>query len=99
VFLQFLLPPLYEGLQAAARQGPVIILIASQYSCSAIIVLMSGDPHHVPLPSVTLAELTNLKDRFIRAIQHACIMGPKVPRNDVGISTWLGTSYNNAKPV
>ncbi|KAG2131925.1 CHAT domain-containing protein [Suillus cothurnatus] len=74
----FLLPPLYEGLQAAACQGPVIILITSQYSCSAIIVLMSGDPHHVPLPSVTLAELTNLKDRFVRAIQHACIMGPKL---------------------
>ncbi|KAG1766373.1 CHAT domain-containing protein [Suillus placidus] len=50
VFSRFLLPPLYEDLQAAARQGPVIILIASQYSCSAIIVPTSGDPHHVPLP-------------------------------------------------
>jgi CHAT domain-containing protein/tetratricopeptide (TPR) repeat protein len=82
-FSRFLLPPLYEGLQAAARQGPVIILIASQYSCSAIIVPPSGDPHHVPLPSVTLVELTNLKDRFARAIRHARIMGPKVPRNDL----------------
>ncbi|KAG2114099.1 hypothetical protein BD769DRAFT_1363903, partial [Suillus cothurnatus] len=82
-FSRFLLPPLYEGLQAAARQGPVIILIASQYSCSAIIVPPSGDPHHVPLPSVTLAELTNLKDRFARAIRHARIMGPKVPQNDL----------------
>ncbi|KAG1767867.1 CHAT domain-containing protein, partial [Suillus placidus] len=45
-FSRFLLPPLYEGLQAAARQGPVIILIASQYSCSAIIIPTSGDPHH-----------------------------------------------------
>ncbi|KAG2131922.1 hypothetical protein BD769DRAFT_1774982 [Suillus cothurnatus] len=82
-FSRFLLPPLYEGLQAAARQGLVIILIASQYSCSAIIVPPSGDPHHVPLPSVTLVELTNLKDRFARAIRHARIMGPKVPRNDL----------------
>ncbi|KAG2131933.1 CHAT domain-containing protein [Suillus cothurnatus] len=82
-FSRFLLPPLYEGLQAAARQGPVIILIASEYSCSAIIVPPSGDPHHVPLPSVTLVELTNLKDRFARAIRHARIMGPKVPRNDL----------------
>ncbi|KAG2139825.1 CHAT domain-containing protein [Suillus bovinus] len=40
-FSRFLLPPLYEDLQAAARQGPVIILIAR-------------GPHHVPLPSVTL---------------------------------------------
>ncbi|KAG2114102.1 CHAT domain-containing protein [Suillus cothurnatus] len=82
-FSRFLLPPLYGGLQAAARQGPVIILIASQYSCSAIIVPPSGDPHHVPLPSVTLVELTNLKDRFARAIRHARVMGPKVPRNDL----------------
>jgi CHAT domain-containing protein/tetratricopeptide (TPR) repeat protein len=82
-FSRFLLLPLYEGLQAAARQGPVIILIASEYSCSAIIVPPSGDPHHVPLPSVTLVELTNLKDRFARAIRHARIMGPKVPQNDL----------------
>ncbi|KAG1897262.1 CHAT domain-containing protein [Suillus fuscotomentosus] len=82
-FSRFLLPPLYADLQAAARQGPVIILIASQYSCSAIIVPTSGDPHHVPLPSVTLADLTNLKDRFARAIRHASTLGPKVPRNDL----------------
>ncbi|KAG1823765.1 CHAT domain-containing protein [Suillus subaureus] len=82
-FSRFLLPPLYKNLQAAARHGPVIILIASQYSCSAIIVPTSGDPHHVPLPSVSLTELNNLKDRFARAIRHASIMGPKVPRNDL----------------
>ncbi|KAG1790417.1 CHAT domain-containing protein [Suillus plorans] len=82
-FSRFLLPPLYADLQAAARQGPVIILIASQYSCSAVIVPTSGDPHHVPLSSVTLAELTNLKDRFARAIRHASTLGPKVPRNDL----------------
>ncbi|KAG2094849.1 CHAT domain-containing protein [Suillus discolor] len=82
-FSRFLLPPLYADLQAAARQGPVIILIASQYSCSAIIVPTSGDPHHVPLPSVTLADLTNLKNRFARAIRHASTIGPKVPRNDL----------------
>ncbi|KAG2094853.1 CHAT domain-containing protein [Suillus discolor] len=82
-FSRFLLPPLYADLQAAARQGPVIILIASQYSCSAIIVPTSGDPHHVPLPSVTLADLTNLKDRIARAIRHASTLAPKVPRNDL----------------
>ncbi|KAG1773737.1 CHAT domain-containing protein [Suillus placidus] len=82
-FSRFLLPPLYEDLQAAARQGPVIILIASEHSCSVIIVPTSGDPHHVPLPSVALVELNNLKDRFARAIRHASIMGPKQPRNDL----------------
>jgi septal ring factor EnvC (AmiA/AmiB activator) len=67
-FSRFLLPLSYEDLQAAARHGPVIILIASQYSCNAIIVPTSGEPHHVPLPSVTLTDLNNLKDRFARAI-------------------------------
>ncbi|KAG2092405.1 CHAT domain-containing protein [Suillus cothurnatus] len=82
-FSCFLLPLSYEDLQAAARQGPVVILIASQYSCSAIIIPTSGDPHNVPLPSVSLTELNNLKDRFARAIRHASVMGPKVPRNDL----------------
>ncbi|KAG2344790.1 hypothetical protein BDR05DRAFT_909343, partial [Suillus weaverae] len=82
-FSQFLLPPLYEDLQAAARQGPVIILIASQYSCSAIIVPTSGDPHHVPLPSVALADLKILKDRFARAIRHASWMNPTELRSDL----------------
>ncbi|KAG1774540.1 CHAT domain-containing protein [Suillus placidus] len=82
-FSRFLLPPSYEDLQAAARHGPVIILIASQYSCSAIIVPTSGDLHHVPLPSITLADLKTLKDRFTRAIQHASRMNPAETRTDL----------------
>ncbi|KAG1747331.1 CHAT domain-containing protein [Suillus lakei] len=82
-FSRFLLSPSYADLQAAAHHGPVIILIASQYSCSAIIVSTSGEPHHVPLPSITLTDLKNLKDRFARAIRQASIMGPKEPRNDL----------------
>ncbi|KAG1779539.1 CHAT domain-containing protein [Suillus placidus] len=82
-FSRFLLPPLYEDLQAAARQGPVIILVASQYSCSAIVVPTPGDLHHVPLPSVALADLKTLKDRFTRAIRHASRMNPTELRSDL----------------
>ncbi|KAG1775549.1 CHAT domain-containing protein [Suillus placidus] len=82
-FSRFLLPPSYEGLQAAACQGPVIILVASQYSCSAIVVPTSGEPYHVSFPSVTLTDLKNFKDRFARAIRNASVMGPKQPRNDL----------------
>ncbi|KAG1728463.1 CHAT domain-containing protein [Suillus lakei] len=82
-FSWFLLPPSYEDLQAAARYGPVIVLIASQYSCGAIVVPTSGGPHHVPLSSITLTDLNNLKDRFARAIRHTSIMGPKELRNDI----------------
>ncbi|KAG2339520.1 TPR-like protein [Suillus weaverae] len=83
VFSRFLLPPSYEDLQVAARHGPVIILIASQYSCSAIIVPTSGDPHHIPLPSIALTDLKTLKDRFTRAIQHASRMNPAESRTDL----------------
>ncbi|KAG2112716.1 CHAT domain-containing protein [Suillus discolor] len=82
-FSRFLLPPLYEDLQAAARQGPVIILIASRYSCSAIIVPTSGDPHHVPLPSIALTDLKILKDRFTRAIRDSSRMNPGELRTDL----------------
>ncbi|KAG2361543.1 hypothetical protein BDR07DRAFT_1409531, partial [Suillus spraguei] len=52
-FSRFLLPPSYEDLQAAARHGPVIIFVASQYSCSAIIVRRQESP---------IMFLANLKD-------------------------------------
>ncbi|KAG1803160.1 hypothetical protein EV424DRAFT_1544997 [Suillus variegatus] len=35
---------------------------------------MSGDPHHVPLPSIALAELKILKDSFTRAIRHSSLL-------------------------
>ncbi|KAG1830068.1 hypothetical protein DFJ58DRAFT_750614 [Suillus subalutaceus] len=60
-FSRFLLPPSYEDLQLAARHGPVIILVASQYSCSAIVVPTSGEPHHVQFPRVNLTHLEKLK--------------------------------------
>ncbi|KAG1758635.1 CHAT domain-containing protein [Suillus occidentalis] len=82
-FSRFLLPPAYEDLQAAARHGPVIIPIASQYSCGAIIVPTSGEPHHIPLPSIALADLTILKERFTRAIRYASRMNPKETRTDL----------------
>ncbi|KAG2343054.1 hypothetical protein BDR05DRAFT_990020 [Suillus weaverae] len=82
-FSRFLLLPLYADLQAAARHGPVIIPIASQHSCSAIIVPTSGDPHHIPLSSITLADLKTLKDRFTRAIRHASRMDPAETRTDL----------------
>ncbi|KIK42231.1 hypothetical protein CY34DRAFT_805131 [Suillus luteus UH-Slu-Lm8-n1] len=82
-FSRFLLPPAYEDLQAAARHGPVILLIASKYSCNAIIVPTSGDPHHVPLSSIALADLNSLKRRFPGAIQNAKWKNPTEPRNDL----------------
>ncbi|KAG1902478.1 uncharacterized protein F5891DRAFT_163918 [Suillus fuscotomentosus] len=49
----------------------------------AIIVPMSGDPHHVPLPSIALADMKILKDRFSRAIRDSSRMNPGESRTDL----------------
>ncbi|KAG1850199.1 CHAT domain-containing protein [Suillus subalutaceus] len=84
-FSRFLLPPSYDDLQAAARHGPVIILIASQYSCNAIVVPTSGEPHHVQFPRITLAHLEKLKNDFAREIRHASFMRPKETRKELQV--------------
>ncbi|KAG1730546.1 CHAT domain-containing protein [Suillus paluster] len=82
---QFLLPPSYEDLQAAASHGPVIIFNASKYSCDALIVPTSGQPHHVPFRFLALADLEMLKKDFAREIRHASLMGPTEPRKDLRV--------------
>ncbi|KAG1877052.1 CHAT domain-containing protein [Suillus tomentosus] len=84
-FSRFLLPPSYTELKAAARHGPVIILVASQYSCSAIIVPTSGEPHHVLFPRITLAHLERLKSDFSREIRLASFMRPEETRKELQI--------------
>ncbi|KAG0695706.1 CHAT domain-containing protein [Suillus ampliporus] len=83
-FSRFLLPPSYKDLQAAALHGPVIILIASEYSCNAVIVPMSGEPHHVPFP-FALINLEMLKEDFARVIRQAALMGPTEPRTELRV--------------
>ncbi|KAG1731804.1 CHAT domain-containing protein [Suillus paluster] len=48
-FDRFLLAPLFSELQDAARDGPIIVLIASKSSCNAIIVPHKGHPVSVEL--------------------------------------------------
>ncbi|KAG1837334.1 TPR-like protein [Suillus subalutaceus] len=50
-FSHFLLPPLFSDLQDAARDGPVIVLIASESSCNAIIVRHHQSPTGIQLPT------------------------------------------------
>ncbi|KAG1853201.1 CHAT domain-containing protein [Suillus subalutaceus] len=84
-FSRFLLPLSYEDLQAAARHGPVIILVASQYSCSAIVVPTSGKPHHVQFPRVNLTHLEKLKSDFAREIRLASFMRPEETRKELQV--------------
>ncbi|KAF8840595.1 hypothetical protein BDN67DRAFT_630089 [Paxillus ammoniavirescens] len=66
-FSKFLLPPSFSDLQKASSEGPVIILIASQYSCDAIIVLHKESPIHIPLKT-TLDTLTALVHQFQKEV-------------------------------
>ncbi|KAG1721703.1 CHAT domain-containing protein [Suillus lakei] len=84
-FSRFLLPPSYTDLQVAALHGPVIILVASKYSCSAIVVPTSGEPHHVRFPRITLPDLEKLKDDFATAIRHTARMRPEEPRKKLRV--------------
>ncbi|KAG1804089.1 CHAT domain-containing protein [Suillus variegatus] len=50
-FSRFLLPPLFSHLQDAARDGPIVVLIASQSSCHAIIISHKQPPASIQLPT------------------------------------------------
>ncbi|KAG1822523.1 CHAT domain-containing protein [Suillus subaureus] len=60
---RFLLPPLFSDLQMATKEGPVIIVDASQYGCDALIVLRDQNPVHVPI-DVTRTEVSELCSDF-----------------------------------
>ncbi|KAG1865653.1 hypothetical protein C8R48DRAFT_747702 [Suillus tomentosus] len=67
-FSHFLLPPLFSDLQDAAHDGPIIVLIASIWSCDAIII-----PHKQPPTSIQLP--TNMQKLVTKAVPKDA--GPK----------------------
>jgi hypothetical protein len=66
---RFLLPQLFSNLQKAAKDGPVIIVNASQYSYDALIIMSTQDPVHIPL-NVTQAEFSELSSEFQSITEH-----------------------------
>ncbi|KAJ8587014.1 hypothetical protein M405DRAFT_742629 [Rhizopogon salebrosus TDB-379] len=60
-FSRFMLPPLFSDLQDAARDGPVVVLIASDSSCNAIIIRHRQSPINVPL----LTNVTKLQQLVV----------------------------------
>ncbi|KAG2147890.1 CHAT domain-containing protein [Suillus bovinus] len=67
-FSSFLLPPLFSDLQAAARDGPIIILIASESSCDAIIIPHKQPPTSIQLP-IDIQKLVKLINTFPEAVE------------------------------
>ena len=56
---RFLSPSPFVDLQQAARDGPVIVVNASQYGCDALVILLDRDPVHIPL-QITQARVRDL---------------------------------------
>ncbi|KAG2156326.1 CHAT domain-containing protein [Suillus clintonianus] len=67
-FSRFLLPPLFSDLQHAARDGPVVVLVASKSSCDAIIVPHNQPPMNIKL-RINLERLQHLVVKLQRASQ------------------------------
>ncbi|KAG1758313.1 CHAT domain-containing protein [Suillus occidentalis] len=65
-FSRFLLPPLFSDLQDAARDGPIIVLVASRSSCNAIVI-----PHQQPPTSIQLPTDFEKLARLVLALQEA----------------------------
>ena len=59
----FLLPSLFSDLQQAAREGPVIVVNASEYGCDTLVVLIDRHPVHIPL-SITKDGVRELSSRL-----------------------------------
>ncbi|KIJ62221.1 hypothetical protein HYDPIDRAFT_136267 [Hydnomerulius pinastri MD-312] len=68
-FSRFLLPPLFADLREAAREGPIIILIASKFSRDAIIVLHRRSPVHLRL-QITSEEIRDLVVNHLQNIRY-----------------------------
>ncbi|KIJ62206.1 hypothetical protein HYDPIDRAFT_136260 [Hydnomerulius pinastri MD-312] len=68
-FSRFLLPPLFADLREAAREGPIIILIASKFSRDAIIVLHRRSPVHLRL-QITSEEIRDLVMNHLQNIRY-----------------------------
>jgi CHAT domain-containing protein/tetratricopeptide (TPR) repeat protein len=65
-FSRFLLPPLFADLQEAARDGPIIVLVASRSSCDAIII-----PHQQPPTSIQLPTNFEKLAKLVLALREA----------------------------
>ncbi|KAF7344115.1 CHAT domain-containing protein [Mycena venus] len=61
-FKDFLLPKDIASLSKAAASGPIIILLASDLACSALIVKSSGGVQHVPLPALNVQTVKHYAD-------------------------------------
>ncbi|KAG1812523.1 uncharacterized protein BJ212DRAFT_1483137 [Suillus subaureus] len=82
-FSRFLLPAVVCKPASGSASRPSYHLHRESIVVQCHYFTISGKPHHVPLSSITPADLKILKDRFTRAIQHASRMNPGESRMDL----------------
>ena len=88
-FEQYLLPQKLESLKAAAARGPVVLLNATQSSCDALIVTLTG-VQHIPLSS-------NLTGRDIATLADSVYSAASRSRLSQTTQTLLETLVQKAK--
>ncbi|KAG1871730.1 CHAT domain-containing protein [Suillus subalutaceus] len=94
-FSRFLLPPLFSDLQDAARDGPIIMLIATKWSCNAIIILHKQPPTSIQLPT----NFEKLK-RLMLALQEAVEKDASPKGSQPALVKTLRELWNNVvRPV
>jgi len=68
-FQDFMRPRHLSTLQAASKNGPVVILNASETGCAALVLTSTG-VHHVPFPNLNFKKVTKLVELLRHAIAH-----------------------------
>ncbi|KAG8905989.1 hypothetical protein FRB99_007846 [Tulasnella sp. 403] len=68
-FESFLKPASFEGLQAAAAHGPVILVAIGQFRSDALIVSKEGSPLVVPLPDASRESMWSLSRKLAEHVK------------------------------
>ncbi|KAE9390262.1 hypothetical protein BT96DRAFT_946270 [Gymnopus androsaceus JB14] len=77
-FTSFFKPKHLSELASAAKHGPVIVVNVDQSRCDALVLSLSRDIIHVPLPGLSLQKAQNLHMKLISSLH---INGIRIDRN------------------
>ncbi|KAE9406318.1 TPR-like protein, partial [Gymnopus androsaceus JB14] len=91
-FTSFLKPKKLSELASAAKHGPVIVVNVDQNQCDALVLSLSRDIIHVPLPKFSLQMAQNLHKKLISTLH---VNGIRIDRNgDRATQAASGENYD-----
>ncbi|GAB2750231.1 CHAT domain-containing protein [Streptomyces bullii] len=94
----FLRPPSFAALRAVAAHGPVALLNASEYGCSALLLTTAG-VRVVPLDRIPHKALTEQLVAFVHSLQAAIAEGRPVTAHAAVVTTLAWLWDDVAEPV